>query len=89
MIKVSKVSFWNFKAFVLQIKDGDISEMPGSSCMDFSLVGAALVWFLTGFRLEQVVLQFANILQEEYRMILNFQATIWFCVFYAIGFALT
>ena len=32
----------------------DLAEMSGSGCMDLSLVGAALIWFLTGFRLEQV-----------------------------------
>jgi len=37
--------------------------------MDISLVGAAIVWFHTGYKLEQAI--------------------IWFCVFYAIGFALT
>ena len=47
----------------------DLSEMPGSSCMDISLLGAALMWCYTGFKLEQAI--------------------IWFCVFYAIAFALT
>ena len=44
----------------------NLSEMPGSSCMDLSLVGAGLVWFLADLRLEQVSLVWlANFLQVE------------------------
>ena len=56
-----------------------------SSCMDISLIGAALIWFLTGFRQEQVGGCCTETLGEP----ITSQALIWFCVFYAIGFALT
>ena len=68
----------------------DLSEMPGSTHMDLSLVGAGLVWFLADLRLEQVSLVACQFFTGRISLsILNFQATIWFCVFYAIGFALT
>ena len=53
--------------------------------MDISLIGAALIWFLTGFRQEQVRGCWNRNTSEPFTS----QALIWFCVFYAIGFALT
>ena len=54
--------------FDFEMKDNVIfSEMPGSSCMDLSIVGAGLVWYLTDFRVEQVSLVACQLLQAESR----------------------
>ena len=38
------------------INDHDLFQMSGSICMDISILGASLVWFLTGISMEQVEL---------------------------------
>ena len=38
------------------INGHDFFQMSGSTCMDISILGASLVWFLTGISMEQVKL---------------------------------
>ena len=38
------------------MNDHDLFQMSGSTCMDISILGASLVWFLTGISMEQVEL---------------------------------
>ena len=71
-----------------------------SGCLDLSLVMAALIWVLTGFKAEQVNKSCFNqhlfaLASSEIEIkglkfrteIRNMQAIIWFCVFYMISYA--
>ena len=71
------------------MNDHDLFQMSGSTCMDISILGASLVWFLTGISMEQVELDMKIFIIFHLFLYNLSQASIWFGVFYAIGFALT
>ena len=71
------------------MNDHDLFQMSGSTCMDISILGASLVWFLTGISMEQVELDMKIFIIFHLFLHNLSQASIWFGVFYAIGFALT